>query len=472
VAIAALACIFPFFANGARGQAGVSLERLRQRVAENPQDAKLRVALADALDDSGDSSGAIAQYREAIRLDPKFAPAYRNLALAHIRRMEWTAAESAVRDAIRLEPNYARARCDMAVILSNKGDSEEAARAWMQAMELNRDDVLAYMRLNRSAVEKQECERAKPAALARFLAGVALHNSGAAGKAIREMEKATQADAGFALAWVTLGMLLETDEKPEEAKKAFATAFELNPALREAVEKEKTPPATRGEETSREARARRAEIASFRGMIPTLGRILRMTNASAEQKQKATQLLQATAVKLHGYSREAPEEAELEILLGEALRELGEFPRAQSAFGAAIRKAGPEQSATAAAGWCGLGRIAQAQGDEQKALELFSQGLRAAPGDADLLHESAWIYATAKTEKLRDPALALSWAQRAVDATRGRNAVFLRTLAEAQFASGNSAEAVKTLKRAIDLAPREEKFRVRLREMQGISATR
>jgi tetratricopeptide (TPR) repeat protein len=472
--VAALALVFasarsPEASGACATPQTVSLEKLRQRVNENPQDAKLRVALADALDDSGDSAGAIVQYREAIRLDPNLAVAYRNMALAHLRRSEWAAAETAARDAIRLRADYVQARCDLATILANKGDNDASARVWEQALQISRDDVLAYARLGRTPAEKEEAERAASAALAQLLVSIALRSTGDTDRAIREAQRATQVDPKFALAWRALADLLEYAGKKKEATKAFEAAFTLNPALRDASEKKPAEPV---DEKSPEAQARKAEIAAMHGMIPNLSRILHMSSATEEQKQKAAQILQATAVKLQGYLRESPDDLEALLLFGESLRELGESPRAERAYRTIIQKAGDADRGYAAMAWRGMARMALAGGREPDALDLLALGLRAAPGQPELVGDTAMIYATARDQKLRDPQLALSWAQRAVDGTRGKSADCLRALAEAQFASGQTAEAIKTQRRAIELVPADESYKDRLREMLAALAKR
>jgi Flp pilus assembly protein TadD len=49
-----------------------------------PEDPEAHAGLAEGLDVKGDRAGALAEYREAVRLNPGYARAYVGLSHAHL----------------------------------------------------------------------------------------------------------------------------------------------------------------------------------------------------------------------------------------------------------------------------------------------------------------------------------------------------------------------------------------------------
>jgi Flp pilus assembly protein TadD len=85
----------------------------------------------------GDITGAIAQRREAIALDPAFAEAHYDLGVALSEADASSAeAEAAFRRAIALDPDYARAYAALGRLLEARGDAAgaRAARARTAAL--------------------------------------------------------------------------------------------------------------------------------------------------------------------------------------------------------------------------------------------------------------------------------------------------------------------------------------------------
>lgn len=88
-------------------------------------------------------------------------------------------------------------------------------------------------------------------------------------------------------------------------------------------------------------------------------------------------------------------------------------------------------------------------GREKDALQKYEEGLKYYPEDAGLLNETAWLYATAKEEKLRSPQKALAYALKAVKNSNEQNAAYLDTLAEAYFVNGEYQKAMATEEKAV-----------------------
>jgi len=94
------------------GRAEEAVAAFRQARAINPadEDIKRNLALAlqrsaDALQDRGDLSGAIAMYQESIQLNAASAEAHHNLGSAFARLSRWTEAIAQFQETLRLNPS-------------------------------------------------------------------------------------------------------------------------------------------------------------------------------------------------------------------------------------------------------------------------------------------------------------------------------------------------------------------------------
>jgi tetratricopeptide (TPR) repeat protein len=104
----------------------------------------------NALLNSGDLPGAIAAYREAIRLQPDLAEAHSNLGIALYNSGDVTGAIAAYREAIRLRPYDAATQSILGIALSHSGDLPGAIAAYHEAIRLQPDDAVAQCLLGRA----------------------------------------------------------------------------------------------------------------------------------------------------------------------------------------------------------------------------------------------------------------------------------------------------------------------------------
>src|SRR5262249_22119562 len=110
---------------------------------------------------------AIAAFREALRLDPKYAKAHYNLGNVLRDKKDYGAAIAAYKEAIRLDPDYAEATCNLGHVFRDQGRFEEAVKFLKRGHELgSRRAGWPYP----SAQWLKQCE--KLLALDRKLAGV------------------------------------------------------------------------------------------------------------------------------------------------------------------------------------------------------------------------------------------------------------------------------------------------------------
>lgn len=102
-----------------------AVEHFEQAIAAEPDNAETRQALASALVKTGDAEGAEFQYREALRLDPRFTAAHYNLAQLHDFLGRHAEAITHYEQALRIEPGYRSTRVKLAASLLGAGRCAE-----------------------------------------------------------------------------------------------------------------------------------------------------------------------------------------------------------------------------------------------------------------------------------------------------------------------------------------------------------
>jgi tetratricopeptide (TPR) repeat protein len=120
--------------------------------------------------------------------------------------------------------------------------------------------------------------------------------------------------------------------------------------------------------------------------------------------------------------------------------------------------------------WMRLGQVYEQLEQGEDALHSLEKGLEADPGHAGILNQLGWLYATTEPATLRDPAKALAYAQRAVEASDGANANILDTLAEAYYANQEFDAAIETEERALGIAPEQEALQNQLQKFREAKA--
>src|SRR5262249_55078260 len=158
-----------------------------------------------------DYDAAIAEYKEAIRLDPNYAAAHYNLGNALYAQNKRDEAIAAYRKAIELDPKSAPAHNKLGCALHAKRDLDGADSAYKKALDLDPKDSVAYNKL-----------------------GNALYAQNKRDEAIAAYRKAIELDPKLAMAHNKLAWLLATApevklRKPAEAVKLAKRAVELDP---------------------------------------------------------------------------------------------------------------------------------------------------------------------------------------------------------------------------------------------------
>jgi tetratricopeptide (TPR) repeat protein len=97
-----------------------------------------------------------------------------------------------------------------------------------------------------------------------------------------------------------------------------------------------------------------------------------------------------------------------------------------------------------------LGRYAEAIAEYERTIELD-------PKSAHAYSSYAWLLATCPDASLRNSELAIEQAKLAIELSGAKNAVSFDTLAAAQANAGDFSAAMQTVRRAVQLAPPEER---------------
>jgi len=102
------------------------------RALEFQERARAYYGLANACAHLGRAQEQVRALERAVRLDPGFAPAYRNLGVLYLQRGDYVAAERALLQAVRRQPGSAAAYRHLAALYARLGKQEQA-RAALQA---------------------------------------------------------------------------------------------------------------------------------------------------------------------------------------------------------------------------------------------------------------------------------------------------------------------------------------------------
>ena len=98
-------------------------------------------------------------------------------------------------------------------------------------------------------------------------------------------------------------------------------------------------------------------------------------------------------------------------------------------------------------------RIDDARPDAQRALQLLRAGTEQPGAGGEAFNEYAWALVSTEVEDLRNPALALEYANRAIERAGSPNPVYLHTLGWAHYRLGHKDEAARTLEQALKNLP-------------------
>jgi non-specific serine/threonine protein kinase/serine/threonine-protein kinase len=99
------------------------------------------------------------------------------------------------------------------------------------------------------------------------------------------------------------------------------------------------------------------------------------------------------------------------------------------------------------------GRRDDARRDALRAITLLRAGTEQPGAGGEAFNEYAWALVSTEVPEVRNPALALEYATRAVERAGSPNPVYLHTLGWAHYRLGRKADAIRTLEQALKTMP-------------------
>ena len=184
--------------------------------AQQQKTAEAVIAEARALRQKGEQWRAVDKLREAIALDPNNAAIHTELADLYLAMKENDSARKAVAEALRLNPNYPQAHHRNAVLLRLAGDYERSISEARAALSLNPDDdttVYSHVTIARSLVKLKKFTEADE----EFR------------KAVSVFDENVKQKPNEASAHAALGDLLFQLQDYDRAENAYRRALQLDP---------------------------------------------------------------------------------------------------------------------------------------------------------------------------------------------------------------------------------------------------
>ena len=162
--------------------------------------------MGTALSDQGKTEEAIAHYRSALRIDPKYAKAWNNLGIAYEESDRSAKAIEAYQEALRLDPNDAKAWNNLGSVYGKSGQTPKAIEAIGQALRIDPAYDETWNNL-----------------------GNAYGGNGETAKAIEALQQALRINPKHAKAWNNLGVVYAESGRTDEAIEAFRQTLRIKP---------------------------------------------------------------------------------------------------------------------------------------------------------------------------------------------------------------------------------------------------
>lgn len=223
-----------------------SVAATRARLAATLSDIGTQVKL------EGDVNKAMSHYREAISVDPSYAPALYNLGVALHELGQSAAAEARYAEAAALDPKHADALCNLGVMRKLRGDVAGSVAAYEACLAVNPNH--AHGTSNMAIALNDMANAAKvagdvPAAIRIYERALtfdsnsadSMYNLGVAQAEVGELDRAVIAyettlklRPGCAEAWNNLGVLLRERGNVPRAVECYKNAISLKPHFAQA----------------------------------------------------------------------------------------------------------------------------------------------------------------------------------------------------------------------------------------------
>jgi tetratricopeptide (TPR) repeat protein len=138
----------------AKGQVDEAIAEYREAIHLEPMYLLAHNDLGKALSDQGRLDEAIAELREALRINKDYATAHYNLGNALLANGRPDQAIAEYREALRINKDHAEAHCMLGAALKAKGRLDEAITEFREAVRLKKDFAVAHCNLGLVLVQK------------------------------------------------------------------------------------------------------------------------------------------------------------------------------------------------------------------------------------------------------------------------------------------------------------------------------
>ncbi|HUB67922.1 MAG TPA: tetratricopeptide repeat protein [Candidatus Methylacidiphilales bacterium] len=196
--------------------------------------------LGRALAQKGQTKEAIAQYQQALEINPDYAQARNNLGSIFAQEGRVDEALAQFQRALEINPNYAEAQNNMGNVLARKGQVDAAIAHYEQALQIDpyfigaRDNLgLALSqkgKVDQAMIEYQQALQMNPhVAESHYELGNAYLQKGRLDEAIEQYQKALEIDPGGAEVHINLGAAFLQKGQVDEAIVQYQEALEIVP---------------------------------------------------------------------------------------------------------------------------------------------------------------------------------------------------------------------------------------------------
>jgi tetratricopeptide (TPR) repeat protein len=235
-----------------KGKLNEAIAEYQEAIRLDPNYAKAHYNLGIAYHEQGKLDDAIAEYKEAIRIDPSMADAHINLGVAYADQGKLDEAIAAYREAIRINPDLGDAHLNLGLAYDDQGRWDEAIAEYKEVIRINPDDAdahynlgLVYYRqdkLDEAIVAWKEAIRIEPKdSMTHNNLGRAYYDQGRLDEAVVELKEAIRLDAENYRGHFNLGLAYRDQGRVDEAIAEFETYLQVAPPdapARAAVEEE------------------------------------------------------------------------------------------------------------------------------------------------------------------------------------------------------------------------------------------
>jgi len=196
------------------GEPERAAEELRRLLARLPDIPEWRRSLGHVLRSKGDFDGAIAEYREMMRINPlKAKGVHVNIGYTYVQQGKLEKAIEHYRVALALDEDFAQAHLNLAAVLAQQGHLPEATRHCRRALAIEPNNSEACHNLGKALAQQQSFE------------GAAVH-----------LRKAVELRPDHAPSRCSLAYVLEKLGLQSEAIEHYQEALAIQPGYEDARE--------------------------------------------------------------------------------------------------------------------------------------------------------------------------------------------------------------------------------------------